>query len=140
MLASVYLLLISDCDCALDLSEFVRSGRQLSGEDGVALGLVTALQKWATTLESDSSSLKQQLADIQLSNTKLLDEVKTLKSQNINLKNEVSQANERSSSIKNLYQKLGDEFNKVEKQNNELKTAFQVGSFSFLCLRLYTIH
>ena len=127
MFASVFLVLISDSDSALDLSEFVRSGRQLSGEDGVALGLVTALQKWAATLESDSSSLKQQLADIQLSNTQLVDEVKTLKSQNINLKNEVSQANERSINIKNLYQKLGDEFKKVNKENDELKTAFQVG-------------
>ena len=92
----------------------------------IALGLVSALQKWASSLESDSSLVKKQLSDLQISNTALVDEVKTLKSQNINLKNEVNQANERSINIKNLYQKLGEDFNKVEKENNELKQAFQV--------------
>ena len=94
--------------------------------DPWALGLVSALQKWASSLESDSSLVKKQLSDLQISNTALVDEVKTLKSQNINLKNEVNQANERSINIKNLYQKLGEDFNKVEKENNELKQAFQV--------------
>ena len=49
----------------LDLSEWLRSSRQLSGEDGtggggggVALGLVSALQKWANSLETKMVGLK----------------------------------------------------------------------------------
>ena len=112
----------------LDLSQWMRSSRQLSQGDGVALGLVTALQKWATTLESDSSSLKQELDKVKQSNTKLVDEVRLIRSQNINLKNEVTQANERSLNIKSLYQKMGEQFGQIERENKELKTAFQVCS------------
>ena len=110
----------------LDLSEWMRSSRQLGNEDGVALGLVSALQKWATSLESESSTLKKELTDVKLSNNRLTDEMKLIKSQNINLRNEVTQANERSMNIKSLYQQLGDKFGKIEKENTELKTAFQV--------------
>ena len=48
----------------LDLSEWLRGSRQLSGEDsstgggGVALGLVSALQKWANSLETKMVGLK----------------------------------------------------------------------------------
>ena len=51
-------------DEGLDLSEWLRSSRQLSAEDnsggggGVALGLVSALQKWANSLETKMVGLK----------------------------------------------------------------------------------
>ena len=40
----------------LDLSQWTRSGKQFGGneEGGVALGLVSALQKWANSLESQT--------------------------------------------------------------------------------------
>ena len=110
----------------LDLSQWLRSPRQLSEGDGVALGLVSALQKWATSLEADSSSLKQDMDKFTQANTKLVDEVRLIRSQNVNLKNEVTQANERSQNIKSLYQKMGEQFSEIEKENKELKTAFQV--------------
>merc|ERR1712045_217423 len=109
----------------LDLSQWLRSPRQLSEGDGVALGLVSALQKWATSLEADSSSLKQDMDKITEANTKLVDEVRLIRSQNVNLKNEVTQANERSQNIKSLYQKMGEQFSEIERENKELKTAFQ---------------
>ena len=52
--------------------------------------------------------------------------MKLIKSQNINLRNEVTQANERSMNIKSLYQQLGEKFGKIEKENTDLKTAFQI--------------
>ena len=117
----------------LDLSQWLRSPRQLSEGDGVALGLVSALQKWATSLEADSSSLKQDMDKITEANTKLVDEVRLIRSQNVNLKNEVTQANERSQNIKSLYQKMGDQFSEIERENKELKTAFQVCSHQNIC-------
>ena len=45
----------------LDLSAWLRTSRQLSAEDGsgeVALGLVSALQKWANSLETKMVGLK----------------------------------------------------------------------------------
>ena len=112
----------------LDLSQWLRSPRQLSEGDGVALGLVSALQKWATSLEADSSCLKQDMDKVTKANTKLVDEVRLIRSQNVNLKNEVTQANERSQNIKSLYQKMGEQFGEIERENKELKTAFQVCS------------
>ena len=94
----------------------------------MALGLVSALQKWATSLESDSSSLKQDMDKVREVNNKLVDEVRLIRSQNADLKNEVTQANERSMNIKSLYQKMGDQFGEIERENKELKTAFQVCS------------
>ena len=115
------------CCCEqLDLSQWIRNGKQLSSQDGVALGLVSALQKWATSVESDSSSLKSDLSDIKQTNAKLLEQMKIVQAQNINLNNEVTQANERTMNIKSLYQKLEEKFGKVNEENNELKQAFQV--------------
>ena len=94
----------------------------------MALGLVSALQKWATSLESDSSSLKQDMDKVREANNKLVDEVRLMRSQNADLKNEVTQANERSMNIKSLYQKMGEQFGEIERENKELKTAFQVCS------------
>ena len=116
----------------LDLSQWLRSPRQLSEGDGVALGLVSALQKWATSLESDSSSLKQDMDKVREANNKLVDEVRLMRSQNADLKNEVTQANERSMNIKSLYQKMGEQFGEIERENKELKTAFQVCSHQSL--------
>ena len=121
------------CGERLDLSQWLRSPRQLSEGDGVALGLVSALQKWATSLEADSSSLKQDMDKFTQANTKLVDEVRLIRSQNVNLKNEVTQANERSQNIKSLYQKMGEQFSEIEKENKELKTAFQVCSHQNIC-------
>ena len=39
---------------------------------------------------------------------------------------QVSQANERSLNIKTLYQKMGQQVGQLEKENGELKAAFQV--------------
>ena len=117
----------------LDLSQWLRSPRQLSEGDGVALGLVSALQKWATSLESDSSSLKQDMDKVREANNKLVDEVRLMRSQNADLKNEVTQANERSMNIKSLYQKMGEQFGEIERENKELKTAFQVCSHHKVC-------
>ena len=117
----------------LDLSQWLRSPRQLSEGDGVALGLVSALQKWATSLESDSSSLKQDMDKVREANNKLVDEVRLMRSQNADLKNEVTQANERSMNIKSLYQKMGEQFGEIERENKELKTAFQVCSHQKVC-------
>ena len=121
----------------LDLSQWLRSGKQLSEGDGVALGLVSALQKWATSLESDSSSLKQDMDKVRETNTKLVDEVRLIRSQNTDLKNEVTQANERSMNIKSLYQKMGEQFGEIERENKELKTAFQVCSHQSLHINLF---
>ena len=61
----VFLLVLSLSEASsgggLDLSEWMRSSRQLSAEDssgGVALGLVSALQKWANSLETKMVGLK----------------------------------------------------------------------------------
>ena len=116
----------------LDLSQWMRSPRQLSEGDGVALGLVSALQKWATSLESDSSSLKEDMEKVRQANSKLVDEVRLIRSQNVNLKNEVTQANERSQNIKSLYQKMGEQFGEIERENKELKTAFQVCRYNII--------
>ena len=99
----------------------------------MALGLVSALQKWATSLESDSSSLKQDMDKVREANNKLVDEVRLMRSQNADLKNEVTQANERSMNIKSLYQKMGEQFGEIERENKELKTAFQVCSHQKVC-------
>ena len=56
-----FLLLTLTAGCLgdqLDLSEWMRSGRQLGDSDGVALGLVSALQKWANSLETKMVGLK----------------------------------------------------------------------------------
>ena len=65
LLRFVFLLVVSLSEASsgggLDLSEWVRSSRQLSAEDssgGVALGLVSALQKWANSLETKMVGLK----------------------------------------------------------------------------------
>ena len=87
---------------------------------------MSALQRWATTLETDSSSLKDDLASMKQTNAKLVDDIKIVQAQSINLNNEVSQANERSMNIKALYQKLEKKFEKVEDENKELKLAVQV--------------
>merc|ERR1711923_274286 len=111
----------------IDLSEWTRSGKQLGGneEGGVALGLVSALQKWASSLESQTPTLRSEVLGLKNSNIQLMEEMQQVKSQNINLKNEVSQANERTMNLKNIYQKSSEQFDELKKENIELKTLIQ---------------
>ena len=92
----------------LDLSQWTRVGKQFGGneEGGVALGLVSALQKWANSLESQTSTLQSEVLGLKNSNVQLIEEMQQVKSQNINLKNEVSQANERTMNLKNIYETM----------------------------------
>jgi len=97
----------------LDLSEIVnndlvRIGRQLesSGEGGVALGLVSALQRWSDSLESKTSTLRSELLSVKSSNQRMEEEMRQIKSVNINLRNDIAQANERTLNVKNNFQKL----------------------------------
>ena len=111
----------------LNLSAWTRGGKQFGAneEGGVALGLVSALQKWANSLESQTSTLRTEVLGLKNSNIQLMEEMQQVKSQNINLKNEVSQANERTMNLKNVYQKLSDEFGELRKENIEVKTRLQ---------------
>jgi len=111
----------------LNLSAWTRGGKQFGAneEGGVALGLVSALQKWANSLESQTSTLRTEVMGLKNSNIQLMEEMQQVKSQNINLKNEVSQANERTMNLKNVYQKLSDEFGELRKENIEVKTRLQ---------------
>eukprot|EP00090_Calanus_glacialis_P035978 TRINITY_DN6138_c0_g1_i1.p1 TRINITY_DN6138_c0_g1~~TRINITY_DN6138_c0_g1_i1.p1 ORF type:complete len:725 (-),score=193.83 TRINITY_DN6138_c0_g1_i1:220-2394(-) len=111
----------------LDLSQWTRAGKQFGGneEGGVALGLVSALQKWANSLESQTSTLRSEVLGLKNSNIQLIEEMQQIKSQNINLKNEVSQANERTINLKNIYQKSSNQFDELKKENIELKTQLQ---------------
>jgi len=119
--------LLGTLNCELDLSQWTRSGKQFGGneEGGVALGLVSALQKWANSLESQTSTLRSEVLGLKNSNIQLMEEMQQVKSQNINLKNEVSQANERTMNLKNIYQKSSEQFDELKKENIELKTLIQ---------------
>ena len=49
-----------------------------------------------------------------------------VKSENTNLKSRVTKADEKTTNFKSLLQKLGEQLRKVEKENKDLKIAFQV--------------
>jgi len=89
-------------------NDLVRLGRQLesSGEGGVALGLVSALQRWSESLESKTSTLRSELLSVKSSNQRMEEEMRQIKSVNINLRNDIAQANERTLNVKNNFQKL----------------------------------
>ena len=61
----------------LDLSEWTRTGKQFgeNEEGGVALGLVSALQKWANSLESQTSTLQSEVLGLKNSNIQLVQEM-----------------------------------------------------------------
>ena len=141
---------------ALDLHlDLTRAARQFGtgageGEGGVALGLVSALQKWANSLESQTSSLRSEMVGLKNSNVQVspdpspfqsvhtetnntfvpvyfscqvTEELQQIKSQNINLKNEVTAAAERTQNVKALYQNVGDQLGQARRENSELKAA-----------------
>ena len=49
-----------------------------------------------------------------------------MKSENSNLKSQLSKSDEKTINFKSLLQKLGEQLRKIEKENNDLKIAFQV--------------
>jgi len=128
---TLVLILVTICgqlqSAELDLSKWTRAGKQFGGDEegGVALGLVSALQKWANSLESQTSTLRSEVLGLKNSNVQLIEEMQQVKSQNINLKNEVSQANERTMNLKNIYEKSSNQFDELKKENIELKTQLQ---------------
>ena len=112
----------------LDLSHWTRDGKQLGTNKeggGLALGLVSALQNWANSLESQTTTLRSEVLGLKNSNIQLMEEMQQIKSQNINLKNEVNQANERSMNLKNIYQKYNEKFDNLKEENKELKIVLQ---------------
>lgn len=52
-----------------------------------------------------------------------------VKSENNNLVGRLTQSDEKTASFKSLLQKLGEQLRKVEKENKDLKLAFQVTYF-----------
>ena len=54
-----------------------------------------------------------------------------VKSENNNLVGRLTQSDEKTASFKSLLQKLGEQLRKVEKENKDLKIAFQV---TFSCI------
>lgn len=133
---------------ALDLHlDLTRAARQFGtgageGEGGVALGLVSALQKWANSLESQTSSLRSEMVGLKNSNVQVspsilrqithlyryfscqvTEELQQIKGQNINLKNEVTAAVERTQNVKALYQNVGDQLGQARRENSDLKAA-----------------
>ena len=60
----------------------------------------------------------------------LYQEMQQVKAENNNLVGRLSQSDEKTSSFKSLLQTLGEQLRKLEKENKDLKIAFQV-RFSF---------
>ena len=58
--------------------------------------------------------------------TSLLQELQQVKSENSNLKSQLTKSDEKTINFKSLLQKLGEQLRKIEKENNDLKIAFQV--------------
>ena len=54
-----------------------------------------------------------------------------VKSENNNLVGRLTQSDEKTASFKSLLQKLGEQLRKVEKENKDLKLAFQVTYFLY---------
>lgn len=84
---------------AEQLDLLTRFGRQLKDDHnsgGITLGLVGALQKWANTLEAQTSTILAEVSELKTANAKLTAEVDEVKLQNMNLISEIQAANERS--------------------------------------------
>lgn len=78
----------------LDLKQF-RSGRQFKqaasgNDDGVAIGLIDALQRWADALEAQISIMKNEVLSLKNSNRNFKDEVIKVRDENKGLRTEVA--------------------------------------------------
>ena len=73
----------------LDLKQF-RTSRQFQQaakeEDGVAIGLIDALQRWADALEAQISIMKNEVLSLKSNNRHLKDEVSRVQEENVDLK------------------------------------------------------
>ena len=56
----------------------------------------------------------------------LLQELQQVKSENSKLNSQLTESDEKTINFKSLLQKLGEQLRKIEKENNDLKIAFQV--------------
>ena len=63
----------------------------------------------------------------------LLQEMQQVKKENTNLKSQLTKSDEKTTNFRSLLQKLGEQLRKVEKENKDLKIAFQV-TFTFLLM------
>ena len=63
----------------------------------------------------------------------LLQEMQQVKKENTNLKSQLTKSDEKTTNFRSLLQKLGEQLRKVEKENKDLKIAFQV-TFTYLLM------
>ena len=63
----------------------------------------------------------------------LLQEMQQVKKENTNLKSQLTKSDEKTTNFRSLLQKLGEQLRKVEKENKDLKIAFQV-TFIYLLM------
>ena len=56
-----------------------------------------------------------------------------VKKENTNLKSQLTKSDEKTTNFRSLLQKLGEQLRKVEKENKDLKIAFQV-TFTYLLM------
>merc|ERR1719492_87941 len=59
------------------------------------------------------------------SNVQLIQEMQQVKKENTNLKSQLTKSDEKTTNFRSLLQKLGEQLRKVEKENKDLKIAFQ---------------
>lgn len=104
------LFIISSCDCGsssiedfefpkLELSEFLplnqrRNDRQFkqaaeNSEDGVAIGLIDALQRWADALEAQINLMRSEVVTLKSANRDLRGQVSELKESNAEIRVEM---------------------------------------------------
>ena len=62
-----------------------------------------------------------------------LQEMQQVKKENTNLKSQLTKSDEKTTNFRSLLQKLGEQLRKVEKENKDLKIAFQV-TFIYLLM------
>ncbi|XP_023338151.1 GRIP and coiled-coil domain-containing protein C27D7.02c [Eurytemora carolleeae] len=104
-----------------------RLSRQLKESDNsLSVELVGALQSWATSLESGSGKLLEEIEALKASNDELKAsfdqleaEVSEMRQVNLNLKNDVSAANDRTLNLKDNYMKAREEINNIETNINK---------------------
>ena len=63
----------------------------------------------------------------------ILQEMQQVKKENTNLKSQLTKSDEKTTNFRSLLQKLGEQLRKVEKENKDLKIAFQV-TFIYLLM------
>ena len=63
----------------------------------------------------------------------ILQEMQQVKKENTNLKSQLTKSDEKTTNFRSLLQKLGEQLRKVEKENKDLKIAFQV-TFTYLLM------